>query len=134
VDSPVVAIFNTNDDLVELLRAAFERAGLVTVSLHIDDVRRGKASLDAFVHEHDPDVVVYDVTAPYDQSWRYLEHLRSLAFMRERQFVLTSPNVARAMEGVDRPDRVFEVVGKPYDIDQLVDVVRQATRARHVRD
>ena len=33
---PVVAIFNSNDDVVEMLRFAFERAGLVVVSGHID--------------------------------------------------------------------------------------------------
>jgi DNA-binding NtrC family response regulator len=132
--SAVVAILNTNDDLVEMLRVAIERAGLVATSLHVDDVRRGRANLEDFMREHNPKVVVYDVVAPYEQSWRYLDHLRSMPMMRDRQFVLTSPNVAKAMEGVDRPDRVFEIVGKPYDIDQFVDIVREAARARHTRD
>jgi DNA-binding NarL/FixJ family response regulator len=127
-----VAIFNTNDDLVELLRVALERAGFITISLHLDDVRRGRASLHDFIEEHQPKVIIYDIAAPYDQSWRYLERLRAAPFMADRHIVLTSPNVAKALEGVDRPERVFEIVGKPYDIDALVDVVRQSARARPV--
>jgi DNA-binding NtrC family response regulator len=133
VDDRVVAIFNTNDELVEMLRTALERAGFIAVSLHVDDVRRGKTSLDDFVREHDPKVIIYDIAPPYDSAWRYLDRLRGLRVMSDRQFVLTSPNVARAREGVSRPDRVFEMVGKPYDIDEVVDIVREAAHARHTR-
>ena len=129
----VVAILNTNDDLVEMLRVAIERAGLIVVSLHVDSVRRGRASLEEFIKEHDPAVVLYDIAAPYEISWRYLDLLRSLPMMADRQFVLTSPNVTKAMEGVDRPERVFEIIGKPYDVNELVDIVREASKARHTR-
>jgi len=133
MDDRVVAVFNSSDDLVELVRAALELSGFVTVSLHLDEVRRGGANLEAFMHEHDPKVIVYDVAAPYEQSWRYLDRMRRMPIMTDRQFVLTSPNVARAVEGVNRPDRVFEIVGKPYDLDELVEIVRQAAHARHTR-
>lgn len=51
---PVVAILNSNDDLVELLRMALEQAGLVVVSAHVDGVKRGDVSLTDFIQEHDP--------------------------------------------------------------------------------
>jgi len=134
MSAPLVAILNTNDDLVELLRVAMEQAGLIVASIHVDSIRRGRASLDEFIKEHDPQVVVFDVCAPYDVSWRYLDHLREMPIMADRQFVLTSPNVTQAMEGIRRPERVFEIVGKPYDIDEFVDIVRQAVKAHHTRD
>ena len=46
--APVVAIFNTNDDVVEMLRIVIEQAGLVAVSGHIDKIRRGEMNLRAF--------------------------------------------------------------------------------------
>lgn len=131
---PVVAILNTNDDIVELLRAGVERAGLVAVSAHVDDIRRGRSSLNDFIREHDPIVIVYDVAPPYESSWRYLELLRQAPNMRGRQFVVTSANMARAKELGGAGENVYEIVGKPYDIDALVDVVREAVRARPVRD
>ncbi len=128
--APVVAILNTNDDVVELLRMNFEKAGLVAVSAHLDDARRGSLSLRDFVAEHDPQVVVYDLAPPYDQYWRFLDHIRSMPYMQGRTVVVTSTNVARATELMTTSEPVFELVGKPYDIDQLTDIVREASRAR----
>jgi hypothetical protein len=65
---PVVAILNSNDDVVEMLRNLVEQAGFVSVHGHIDDVRRGRLDLINFVRQHDPAVVVYDLVPPYDRS------------------------------------------------------------------
>jgi DNA-binding NarL/FixJ family response regulator len=128
-----VAIFNTNDDLVELLRAAIEKAGFVAVTGHIDDARRGTLLLSAFVSEHDPKVIVYDIAPPYEQHWHFFQHVREQPYMQGRQFVLTSTNVERAREtaGIDEP--IYEIVGKPYDIDQLISAIKEASRARSIR-
>ena len=88
---PVVAILNSNDDVVELLRMAIEQAGLVVVSTHIDAVRRGDSSLMDFIQEHDPDVIVYDLVPPYDRGWRFLEHLRETS-MRGRRVSSNTAN------------------------------------------
>jgi len=130
VDDRTVAILNTNDDIVELLRAAIESAGLVAVSAHLDDVRRARISLEDFIHEHDPKVIVYDIAPPYDRNWRYLEKIRSTAMMSGRKFVVTTTNLARAKELGAASEHLFEIVGKPFDINQLVDVVREASRSR----
>ena len=130
---PTAAIFNTNDDLVELLRAAIEQAGFVAVSGHIDDVRRGSLLLSTFVEEHDPKVIVYDIAPPYERHWAFLEHVREQPFMAGRQFVLTTTNVARARENVGIDEPIYEIVGKPYDIGQVVNAVKEASRARPVR-
>ncbi|MGE3956157.1 MAG: hypothetical protein AB7H96_05510 [Vicinamibacterales bacterium] len=131
---PVVAILNSNDDVVELLRVAIEQAGLIVVSAHVDAIKRGDASLVEFVNEHAPDVVVYDIVPPYDRSYRFFEHLRHGA-LRGPRFVLTSTNPRRVEEltGV-AADHVYEIIGKPFDIDRIVDAVRQAARARPTRD
>jgi DNA-binding NtrC family response regulator len=130
---PVVAILNSNDDVVELLRMALEQAGLVVVSAHVDAVKRGDASLLEFIHEHRPDVVLYDVVPPYDRSWRFLEHLKETS-MRGQSFVITSTNPKRAAELAGTTEDIYEIVGKPYDIDKIVDAVRGAARIRQMKD
>ena len=130
---PTVAIFNTNDDLVELLRVALEQAGFVAVSGHIDDARRGTLLLSAFVKEHDPRVIVYDIAPPYDRHWAFFEHVRAQPFMAGREFVLTSTNVSQVYDNLGIRDPIYEVVGKPYDIGQIVDAVKEASRSRPVR-
>ncbi len=127
---PVVAVLNSNDDVVEMLRAAFEQSGLVVVSAHVDQLRRGESSLHDFVVEHDPDVIVYDLVPPYDRGWLFFEHLRELPHMQDRQFVLTSTNAKRAVELSGTSEAVFEIVGKPYDIDLITQMVKRAAARR----
>jgi hypothetical protein len=132
-DRTTVAVFNANDDVVELLRIALERAGFVVVSGHVDDARRGALLLSAFVAEHNPAVILYDVAPPYDAHWAFLEHVRSQPYMAGRQFVLTSTNVQRVREQVGMEEPIFEIVGKTDDIEPIVAAVKMASRARPTR-
>jgi DNA-binding NtrC family response regulator len=125
---PVVAVVNTNPDLVELLKARIEAAGFVVLALHIAEIRAG-LDLAAVLRQHDPKVIVYDVVAPYERNWRFLQHLRETA-LDGRQFVLTSPN-ARALSAlVGRDEKVYEIVENGTDIDAIVQAVREAAKAR----
>src|SRR4051794_13052441 len=109
---PVVAVFNSNDDVVEMLRFTLEQAGLVVVSGHIDAIKRGATALREFLVEHDPDVIVYDLVPPYDRSWRFLDHLTEIPTMRDRQLVITSTNAERARElSGAHTQKIFEIVG-----------------------
>ena len=128
---PVVAIVNTNPDVVELLKAKIEAAGFIVLVLHVADIRQG-LDIENTLNQHDPVVVVYDVVAPYERSWRFLQHLRSATAFKERNFVLTSPNVKNVERIVGPDERVFEVVGGD-DIDGIVQAVREASRARPTR-
>jgi DNA-binding NtrC family response regulator len=130
LDPPVVAIVNSNDDVVEMLRLAFEQAGMVVVSAHVDQIKRGVTSLADFVAEHNPKVVLFDLVPPYDRSWRFVEHLTRAKLMNGRRFVITSANARMARELSGTSEEVFEIVGKPYDISQITDAVKQASRAR----
>jgi CheY-like chemotaxis protein len=128
-----VAIFNTSDDVVELLRLAIEPAGFAVVLGHVDEIKRGALDLLSFVQQHDPKVIVYDVGPPYEQSWRFLEHLRNRPPLQGRQFVLTTTNVARVREAVGPAENIYEIVGKPYDLDAIVRAVKEASKARATR-
>ena len=129
---PVVAVLNSNDDVVELLRSLLEQAGFVTVTGHIDDIRRGKLDLVNFVKQHEPNVIVYDLVPPYDRSWNYLHLLKNSEPLQGRPFVLTSVNADRTREVVGRSEMVYEIVGKPLDLDEIVAAVKEASRARPI--
>ena len=125
-----VAVFNTSEDIVEMLRMAIEQAGFVVVSGHVHDIKSGKLDLLTFVEQHDPSVIVYDVAPPYDRSWQFLQHLRSRPPLAGRQFVITTTHAGHVMEIVGRDAHVYEVVGKPFDLDLIVRAVKEASRAR----
>ena len=130
---PVVAIINTSDDLVELLKVSIESAGLLVVTIHVSEIRTATFDVDTWLKLHDPRVVVYDVAPPFDKSWRFLEHLRNSPAFAGRRFVLTSPNAARVHEVVKTDETVYEVVGQTDDLHQIVQAVREAVKARPTR-
>lgn len=126
-DAPItIAVLNTSDDVVELLRIVFEQAGFVVVSAHLDDIKRGETDLDRMIAQHSPSVIVYDVAPPYDRQWAFMQHLRAMPPLQRLPFVLTTTNAARLREIVGTDAMVHEIVGKPYDLDQILNAVRSA--------
>jgi CheY-like chemotaxis protein len=129
----VVAVVNTNPDIVRMLRTAIEEAGFIVVSAHIEDIKTGAVDLQAFLRDHDPRVLVYDIAPPYEQNWRFLEHIKATPGFGGRHFVITSVNVRLVEELIGPDDTVYEVVGKRDDIDAIVRAVKEASRARPTR-
>jgi hypothetical protein len=122
---PVVAILNSNDDTVEMLRAMLEIEGMVAVTAHVSDLRRGQFDFAGFLSEHDPRVIIFDIPPPYDRSWLFLQHLRALPSMKGRKFVLTSTNPQRVQQIASPEEPVYEIIGKPYDLQVIIDAVRK---------
>jgi len=125
---PVVAVVNTNPDLVEVLKARIESAGFVVLVIHVAEIRAG-LDVRAIFAQHDPKVIVYDVVPPYERNWRLLQHLRE-TMLNGRQFVLTSPNERALGKLVGRDETVYEILNDGADIDVIVQAVREAARAR----
>ena len=130
---PVVAVINSTPDIVDLLRIAFEQAGLTVVSALTHQIREGGVDLEHLVRQHQPRVIVYDIAPPYEPNWHLFQHIAAMPIMAGRQFVITSMNV-RHVEGLAGPQQhVYEIVGKPFDVGQIVQAVREAVRARPTR-
>ena len=121
----ICAIFNTNPEVLDLVREALQEAGYATVIAHIDDLKRGRIDMIQFVEEHKPDVIVYDVAPPYDTNWTFLRLMRNSKVMQGRAFVVTTTN-KRALDDLIGPSDVLELLCKPYDLKQIVQAVNTA--------
>ena len=129
----VAVVLNTSADIIDLLRNALERAGIVTITAFTHDIRDGAVDFDAFIRQHAPDVIVYDIAPPYDANWKLFQHLSSRPAAKGRQFVITATNPAHVEKLVGRDQHVYEVVGKAEDLGQIARAVKEAGRARPTR-
>ena len=62
-----VAIFNSRPDFIEALRVALDANGFSASYAHVADIQSGALDLLAFVREHKPQLVVYDLPRPYER-------------------------------------------------------------------
>ena len=128
----VVAIVNTNPDVIRLLRIHLETAGYIVLVIHIEDIKTTAGDVEAIIERHNPRVIVYDIAPPYDVNWRFLDHLRCTKAFAGRHFVLTTVNVNQVQRIAGKDSMVYEVVGQASDLEQVVRAVKEATRARSV--
>jgi CheY-like chemotaxis protein len=129
----VAAVINTSPDIVDMLRRALEPAGIVAVTALTFQIRDGHIDIERFFQQHDPDVVVYDVAPPYDVNWGLFQHICGMPAVRDRKVVLTSINPKHVEELAGDHEKIYEVVGKPFDLDQIVRAVKEAVRSRPTR-
>ena len=122
---PIIAVFNSSDDTVEMLRTALEADGLHTVSGHIGELKKGELDFVAFVEHHRPAVIVYDISLPYDTNWNFLKLVRSSLLAQSCRFILTTTNKP-ALDKLVGETEALEIIGKPYDLDRVVAAVRAA--------
>lgn len=126
----VVAVINSNDDLVQALRNVLEEAGYAVVTGHIRDIKAGKLDFPAFLQSHNPDVVVYDVAVPYEDNWSFLQTLRQVPTIAERNFVITTVNKRQLELRVGRTAAVEIVGGHAQDFEETLEAIRETLKAR----
>jgi DNA-binding response OmpR family regulator len=73
-------------------------------------------------------VVIFDISPPYKENWDFFKTLREDKAMESRGLVLTTTNKARLDETVGKDSEAFEVVGKPYDLDQIKSAIHAAQK------
>ena len=130
---PIAAVVNTSPDTVEMLRVVLQQAGFVVVSAYTFQIRDGIIDLANFMSQHRPSVVVWDVAPPYDANWALFETVRANPVMADCQFVLTSTNAGYVQQLAGKAERVYEIIGKPLDLDVIVRAAKEALRSRPTR-
>jgi CheY-like chemotaxis protein len=124
----VVAIINSNEDVVEAIRLILGDAGFVTVGAHLVDFKKGRLDLVTFLQEHNPRVIVLDIAPPYVENWNFFQLMKDTQAANGRQFVLTTTN-KKILDELVGKTHTIELVGKPFDLDEIVKAVQKMSKA-----
>ena len=130
---PVVAIFNTSPDTIEMLRIVLQNEGCVVVGAYTYELRDGKVDVEALSRQHKPDVVIYDIAPPYPKNWLEFQHTCAMPALKGAKFMITTTNVKHLREIAGDGPKLFEIVGKPYDLGKIVEHVKELMGRASVR-
>lgn len=122
---PLVAVVNTSEEVAGLLVHVLTMEGYRTAVAMVPDLKRGTPDPASFLAQHDARAVVWDIALPYEENWAFFQSVERSDAARGRRFVLTTTN-KRALEELVGPTSARELVGRPFDIDQIVAAVRRA--------
>jgi len=117
----IVALFNASDDTIDMVHALLKttNTGQSLVWCHFADLKKGTIDFNNFLTEHNPEVVIFDISPPYDENWQFFKTMRDSDVMRDRGAVLTTTNKDRLDEVLGSDSSALEVVGKPEDLLQI---------------
>jgi DNA-binding response OmpR family regulator len=120
-----IAIINTSVEFAELLRDTLEDEGLGRAAVgYVHRFKRREEDVGEFFARNDPAVVIFDIAVPYEENWRYCREVRALPEAGGRRFITTTTNRA-ALEGLVGPSEALEIIGKPFDLEQLIEAVKR---------
>lgn len=86
------------------------------------------------MRQHDPTVVLYDIAPPYEANWLLFRHICGMPSLRDRHFILTTTNERHVRKLIGSEQELFELVGKPYDLEALAAGVKKALGLRSSPD
>jgi len=119
-----VAIFNAHEDTVEMLHVALQHEGFDTIDAPLKEFAQGIDAALAFLREHTPDAVVYDVSLPYERTAAFCCELQEAD--KKRAWIITSTNPARTAHDLRSLPEEYELIGKPYDLSHVIAAVHRA--------
>ena len=130
LSTPLVAIFNSRDDVIDAIRSALENEGFATVTARLAEIQSGMLDLIAFVEVHRPDVIVYDLPRPYESDWNFLRLLRETSSLKDRLWVVTTTDKKALLAAVGAESVIEIIVGQPYGAADVVSAVHSALESR----
>jgi DNA-binding NarL/FixJ family response regulator len=126
----VVALFNASDDTIDMVQKLLSELdrGQILIWCHFADLKKGIVDFERYMDKHNPEVVIFDLSPPYDENWHFFKTMRDSNTMTRRGVVLTTTNKNRLDEVLGEDSHALEVVGRSKDLAEISEAIRSATK------
>jgi DNA-binding response OmpR family regulator len=126
----VVALFNASDDTIDMVQNLLTSSDneQTLIWCHFADLKKGNVDFGKYMDEHNPEVVIFDLSPPYDENWQFFKTMRDAKKMKGRGVVLTTTNKNRLDEVLGEDSRALEVVGRTKDLQEIDAAIKAETR------
>ena len=126
----VVALFNASDDTIDMVQKLLTESGggQSLIWCHFADLKKGIVDFGKYMDKHNPEVVIFDLSPPYDENWQFFKTMRDAKTMKGRGVVLTTTNKNRLDEVLGEDSHALEVVGRSKDLQQIDAAIKAETR------
>jgi DNA-binding response OmpR family regulator len=130
----IVALFNASDDTIDMVQNLLARSNSeqTLIWCHFADLKKGVIDFEKYMAKHNPEVVIFDLSPPYDENWHFFKTMRDAKVMRKRGIVLTTTNKNRLDEVLGEDSFALEVVGRPHDLQQIDAAIKAETRKAEI--
>ena len=123
---PLVAILDSRMEFLDALREALVADGYEAVTALLAEIQDGTLDLVAFIDQHDPALIVYDLPRPVERHWNFLRLLRETDSLKARLWILTTTDKHALDAAVGSSAVIDTIFGQPYVVADVVDAVRAA--------
>src|ERR1700676_4327212 len=74
----IVALFNASDDTIDMVQNLLTKSGgdQTLIWCHFADLKKGIIDFDKYMDKHNPEVVIFDLSPPYDENWTFFNSMR----------------------------------------------------------
>jgi hypothetical protein len=126
----IVALFNASDDTIDMVQRLLDGSASdqSLIWCHFSDLKKGIVDFGRYMDKHNPEVVIFDLSPPYDENWHFFTTMRDAETMKGRGMVLTTTNKNRLDEVLGEDSHALEVVGRPKDLQQIDGAIKAETR------
>jgi len=125
----IVALFNASDDTIDMIQRLLtsSRSDQTLIWCHLADLKKGIVDFGKYMDKHNPEVVIFDLSPPYDENWKFFKTMRDAKTMKGRGIVLTTTNKDRLDEVLGEDSHALEVVGKGKDLREIDAAIKSET-------
>jgi len=126
----VIALFNASDDTIDMIQNLLTESGSeqTLIWCHFADLKKGNVDFGKYMDQHNPEVVIFDLSPPYDENWHFFKTMRDAKTMKGRGMVLTTTNKNRLDEVLGEDSHALEVVGRAKDLQEIDEAIKAETR------